>query len=134
MPQLKAEEWHKALHSLPSPLRQQLNTLKKSEKAHILRVYKAIHNDASLSPQLRDQLETLALLHDIGKSVTRHSIFFKVAKVLLPIANSAHCVAGARFLRVNKVDRDIIRRVLRHHDSDTSDEILKKFQSYDDRL
>jgi len=86
-----------------------------------------------LSETDRVELLELALVHDIGKAVTRPTLFFKVAKVLLPLANTEHCVAGAKLLKRLKQNRQLIRRVLRHHDEGSSDRILRLFQAYDDR-
>lgn len=132
-PRLDSKKWLIALQGLKKPLREQLQRLKKSEKAHVLRVYEAIELDEALDASFKEQLLTLALLHDIGKSITRHTIFFKVAKVFLPFANTKHCVEGARFLKNAGVDRRLVRLVLRHH-SFSNDSLLRKFQEYDDRL
>ena len=133
LPRLDHRKWQAAIAELDPQVRDQLAALKKSEKAHIMRVYDDISNDACLQPEIRKCLLNLALLHDIGKSVTRPSLLFKVAKVLLPIANHEHCLAGARLLRQFRQDRQLIRRVLRHHDSRVSDAALQLFQKYDDR-
>ncbi|HNX76904.1 MAG TPA: HDIG domain-containing protein [Candidatus Rifleibacterium sp.] len=133
LPRLDRNKWDAAVAELAPQVRNQLAALKKSEKAHIMRVYDDINNDAGLQPDMRQYLLTLALLHDIGKSVTRPSLLFKVAKVLLPIANTEHCLAGARLLRQFRQNRQLIRRVLRHHDLEVSDAVLKLFQQYDDR-
>jgi len=133
-PKLDLLKWNQVLLNLEKPLREKLGELKKSEKAHVLRVYEAIEQDQSLDVSLRVELMKLALLHDIGKSICRHTIFFKVAKVFLPFANTRHCVEGARFLKKSGVDRSIVKRVLRHHSLCPADPLLRKFQEYDDRL
>lgn len=134
LPQLDLRQWQQALVGLPEQLRQQLLILKKSEKAHVLRVYMAIRAETDLPEPLRNELLQLALLHDIGKSIARHGLLFKVLKVIFPVANTQHCVAGALFLKRNKVARVMVRRVLRHHDKNTMDDILRLFQKFDDRL
>lgn len=134
LPQLDIQQWQQALLGLPAPLSRQLQILKKSEKAHVLRVYVAIIKEPDLPEALRTELLQLALLHDIGKSIARHGLLFKVLKVLFPIANTQHCVAGALFLKKNQVARVMVRRVLRHHDKKTSDRVLQLFQKFDDRL
>lgn len=134
MPRLDHEKWKTAVSSLDKSLVKQLQMLRKSEKAHIMRVYQAIEQDRELDPQTREKLLTLALLHDIGKSITRHTVFFKIAKVLFPIANTRHCIEGARFLRSAGVSSEVVKRVLRHHSLPKGDLILKKFQEFDDRL
>lgn len=125
-------EWRKAMATLPAAWGAQLNQLRPCEKAHTMRVYNAIDKDDKLDVVERQQLLRLALLHDIGKGITRHGVFFKVMKVLLPISGAAHCIAGARFLKKAGADRQIISRVLRHHKGIPGDEILQKFQYYDD--
>lgn len=134
LPQLDMQQWQQALLGMPEPLHQQLQILKKSEKAHVLRVYMAIRTEPGLPESLRAELLQLALLHDIGKSIARHGLLFKALKVLFPIANTQHCVAGALFLKKNQVARVMVRRVLRHHDKNTGDKVLQLFQKFDDRL
>lgn len=134
LPQLDHQQWESAIASLSKPLQSQLQLLKKSEKAHVLRVYQAIKAERGLTESLRDELLQLALLHDIGKSITRHGIIFKVLKVIFPIANTQHCVAGAKFLRRHGVGRGMIDKVLRHHQKNVADPVLRFFQEFDDRL
>lgn len=134
LPQLDQTEWQQALTDLHSDLAVKLQELKKSEKAHVLRVYMAIKQERALPESLKSELLRLALLHDIGKAVVPHGLVFKVMKVFCPIANTGHCIAGARFLRQKKVDRAIILKVLRHHDENSVDPVLRYFQEFDDRL
>ncbi len=133
LPELTQRQWHEAVAILDEPLRHQLDRLKKSEKAHVIRVYSDICRTRGLPDDVRKCLLELALLHDIGKTVTRPSLLFKVAKVLFPIANTGHCIEGARLLRRFNQNRQLIRRVLRHHDEISSDPILRMFQQFDDR-
>ncbi len=133
LPKLVVREWLEAVAVLDEPLRHQLARLKKSEKAHVMRVYTDICQAHGLPEDVQKCLLELALLHDIGKTVTRPSLLFKVAKVLFPIANTGHCIEGARLLRRFHQNRQLIRRVLRHHDETTSDPILRMFQEFDDR-
>ncbi|GAB1355172.1 MAG TPA: HD domain-containing protein [Candidatus Rifleibacterium sp.] len=132
-PELQRSDWENAISGLSEQVRSELGKLRKSEKAHIMRVWSDISHDGSLSETDRVELLELALVHDIGKAVTRPTLFFKVAKVLLPLANTEHCVAGAKLLKRLKQNRQLIRRVLRHHDEGSSDRILRLFQAYDDR-
>lgn len=125
-------EWRDAVATLPAAWGVQLNQLRPSEKAHTMRVYNAISKDDKLDDDERQQLLRLALLHDIGKGITRHTLLFKVMKVLLPISGAAHCIAGARFLQKAGADRQTVARVLRHHKGIAGDEMLRKFQYYDD--
>lgn len=132
MPVLDVKAWQEATSELDAPLRAQLNRLRKSEKAHVMRVYRAVCADQGFDARSRADLLKLALLHDIGKSITRPSIFYKVAKVLLGLTDNSHCLAGARFLRASRQNRLLIRRVLRHHDRNSDDALLRAFQLIDD--
>jgi putative nucleotidyltransferase with HDIG domain len=133
LPHLDYQAWQTAVAEVPLPVRQQLEKLKKSEKAHIIRVYQDISNDKALDSQTRQILLELALLHDIGKSITRPTLLFKVAKVIFSFANNEHCIAGAKFLRRHNRNKALIKRVLRHHDIGAGDDLLLLFQKYDDR-
>lgn len=132
-PELQRCEWENAITRLPEPIKAELGRLRKSEKAHVMRVWSDINRDCRLSESERSELLELALVHDIGKAITRPTLFFKVVKVLLPLANTRHCIAGARFLKRLKQKPQLVRRVLRHHDETSSDMILRLFQTYDDR-
>lgn len=133
-PKIDADLWIEAKNSLPQTWRSHFSRLRLSERAHVLRVYRAVKDATELGEHERKLLLMLALVHDIGKGVTRHSLFFKVAKVFFPVSNAAHCLAGARLLRQLGADRDLVRMVLRHHDMKTENVLLRKFQSFDDRL
>jgi len=133
-PRIDPALWQKALMFLPAEYRPYLEKLRPSERAHVLRVFEAVECAENISAEERQFLQLLALTHDLGKGVTRHSLFFKILKVIFPISNAKHCVEGARLLRMLKADRRLIRLVLRHHQNDTEDPVLKKFQSFDDRL
>lgn len=132
-PELQRNDWENAISGLSDRVRVELGKLRKSEKAHIMRVWSDINRDGSLRESDRVELLELALVHDIGKAVTRPTLFFKVIKVLLPLANTEHCIAGARLLKSLKQDRQLVRRVLRHHDEAASDRIIRLFLVYDDR-
>lgn len=133
-PKYSRKQWDDALNTMPSDCRQHLNRLRNSEKAHVMRVYNAIKEDQSISKPERIELLRLALLHDIGKGITRHSVFFKVAKVLLPIKNTSHSIAGAKLLKKLGFEKELVVMVLRHHEKNHANELLKKFQTFDDRL
>lgn len=133
-PIIDPELWLEALDFAPANWRPHLKRLRRSERAHVLRVFAAIKVEADLEDVDRQKLLLLALAHDIGKGVTRHSIFFKVAKVIFPISNSAHCLAGAKLLRRLKAEKWLIRMVLRHHCQSPTNPLLKRFQEVDDRL
>lgn len=132
-PRLDRHKWQQIIAQIDPALALQLDCLKKSEKAHVLRVYDDISRAADLSDEQRYSLLELALLHDIGKTVTRPSLFFKVAKVIFAFANTGHCIAGARLLWRHRQSRQLVRRVLRHHDVNPDDELLRLFQLFDDR-
>jgi len=132
MPKLDRSEWHEAISVFVPQLREHLDALRKSEKAHILRVYRVIREDSQFGIEQREELLQLALLHDIGKSIVRSGIILKVARVFLPIGRNDHCIAGARLLHRQGFDRKLIRRVLRHHILEHDDVLLQKFQQIDD--
>ncbi|EKD83800.1 MAG: hypothetical protein ACD_39C00443G0002 [uncultured bacterium] len=132
LPKLNAAEWHTALSGLSQPLQDYLNSLRKSEKAHIQRVCRVVIADAHLDEGQRTILLQLALLHDIGKAIMRSSVVMKVARVFFPIGRNEHCIAGARLLHRHGFDRTLVRRVLRHHTINHGDKLLFKFQQIDD--
>lgn len=132
LPILDTAEWHGAVSELSQPLQVYLNSLRKSEKAHIQRVCRAVSADGQIDEQQRVELLQLALLHDIGKSIMRSSVIMKVARVFFPIGRNEHCIAGARLLKRHGFDRKLVRRVLRHHTFDHDDKLLQKFQQIDD--
>jgi len=132
-PKFDPDKWRQATAQIDPALTAKLDGLKKSEKAHILRVYDDISRAVDLDDEQRRSLLEMALLHDIGKAVTRPSLFFKVAKVIFAFANTGHCIAGARLLWRHRQNRQLVRRVLRHHDVNPDDKILRLFQRFDDR-
>jgi putative nucleotidyltransferase with HDIG domain len=132
MPRLDAAEWRAAVSGLEKPLQAYLDSLRKSEKAHIQRVCRAVNEERQIDERQRSELRQLALLHDIGKSIMRSSVIMKVARVFLPIGRNEHCIAGARLLKRHGFDRTLVRRVLRHHTYDHDDRLLSKFQQIDD--
>ena len=132
LPRLNQSEWREAIKGLSPLLCQHLNALQKSEKAHIMRVYRAIREDRRISEEQREELLQLALLHDIGKAIIRAGVVLKVARVFLPIGRNDHCIAGARLLHRNGFDRRLVRRVLLHHRAGHNDMLLQKFQQIDD--
>lgn len=133
-PKIDSDLWAEACEQLPAAWRPHFCRLRPSERAHVLRVYEAVKNDSQLKGPDREKLILLALVHDIGKGITRHGVFFKVAKALLPISNSAHCLAGARLLRKLGAESWLIRLVLRHHSQAVNNSLLAIFQHFDDRL
>ncbi len=132
LPKLDREAWRAAVSELPQPIRLHLASLKKSEKAHILRVYRAVSISHNISDEERRELLQMALLHDVGKAIIRSSVFMKVARVFLPIGRNEHCIAGARLLHRLGFERSLVRRVLRHHTVDHGDPLLQTFQQIDD--
>lgn len=133
-PKIDEKILHEALEFAPPCWRPYLMRLRPSEQAHVLRVFAAVKTEPGLSDDERQVMLQLALAHDIGKGVTRHSLFFKIVKVFFPISNAAHCIAGARLLRRLRADPNLIRMVLRHHQLKVSQPLLEKFQKIDDRL
>ncbi|MGM0598301.1 MAG: HD domain-containing protein [Candidatus Rifleibacteriota bacterium] len=134
LPKYSKKQWNDAVKTMPLDCHFHLNRLRRSEKAHVLRVYNAILEDKNISQFEKKTLLKLALLHDIGKGVTRHTIIFKVAKVLFPVKNTAHCIAGAKLLKKLGFEKKIVRMVLRHHEKNPTNDLLKRFQTFDDRL
>ncbi|MBF0406646.1 MAG: HD domain-containing protein [Candidatus Riflebacteria bacterium] len=104
------------------------------DKAHVLRLFKAISEDRNLTAEIREKLIMLALAHDIGKSIVRQNIFTRVIKVVIPIPNRSHPILGARLLKKLNAPSDIVRRVARHHIPAEKDKFLKLFQYYDDNV
>ena len=123
-------EWNQAISVLPSNLQTILNRLKNPEKAHVLRICTAINNSNLKESDKTDMLQ-LALLHDIGKTVTKPNLLTKVLRVILLRTDTAHCIAGAKILRSEKCDKQLILRVLRHHDQTNTDPVLRFFQEFD---
>jgi len=132
LPKLDRAAWHKAVCSLPQPVQAHLASLKKSEKAHILRVYRAVSVSRKINDEQRNELLQMALLHDIGKAIIRSGVFMKVARVFLPVGRNQHCIAGARLLHRLGFERSLVRRVLRHHTFNHGDPLLQVFQQIDD--
>ena len=126
--------WNEAmLHLLPR-WRRPLQKLRDSERAHILRLYRAITTDPDLTENERKTLLELALMHDVGKICTRPSILTRIVMTLLPIPKNAHPTLGARILRKLGANATLCRRVRGHHRDPGDDKLLAKFQQFDDSL
>ena len=132
-PRLNQEKWKEAADRSDNRLRPLLEKLGKAEKAHTLRVLNLIAKDNNLTEEQRLELSDFALIHDIGKSITKPSLFFKVAKVLLRLSSDAHCVAGCRAVWHLTHDKKLALRILRHHVKPNKDPFLAVFQKYDDQ-
>ncbi len=132
LPKLDRSAWQAAIKEFTPPVQKHLASLKKSEKAHVLRVHQAVATSSQLSGDERSELMQMAMLHDIGKGVIRSSLLMKVVRVLLPISRNQHCIAGARLLRRLGFEKSLVRRVLRHHTLDHGDRLLQIFQQIDD--
>jgi predicted HD phosphohydrolase len=133
-PKIDPDLWTEACERLPAAWRCHFCRLRPSERAHVLRVYAAVKNDSQLKGEERRKMILLALVHDIGKGVTRHGVVFKVAKVLLPIRNTAHCLAGAQLLKKLGAESWLQRLVLRHHSPADKNSFMARFKRFDDRL
>ncbi len=131
-PQLDSVAWEKACNSADPRLQQLLNTLGKAEKAHTLRVLQYINNDNGISVEQKKELSEFALIHDIGKAITRPSLAFKVAKVLFKLNGNAHCIAGARAVWHLTKNKQMALRVLHHHKKAAAEAFITAFQKYDD--
>jgi hypothetical protein len=132
-PQVDLELWQEALAVLPVPWRSEVDRLRASEKAHVLRLYRAIKEDPDLPAGERADLLLLALTHDLGKVIERPGLVLRIAKVLLPLPNRAHPLAGAKLLRRLGAPRALVRRVARHHEPPGDDRLLALFQAFDNR-
>ena len=110
-----------------------LEKLGKAEKAHTLRVLNLISEDNDLSSILKAELSEFALVHDIGKAITKPSLVFKVAKVIFRLSSDAHCIAGCRAVWHLTHDKKLALRILKHHVKPNKDPFLSAFQKYDDR-
>lgn len=117
------ENWQKPFFAIPG-----------STMAHIMRLYRAIRDDAALDESTRSELLILALTHDIGKGITRPTLFERVAKVILPLPNKSHVIAGSLLMKRLGASPELIRRIRRHHEPAGNDGLLALFQTYDDRL
>lgn len=131
--EISVVEWKIAISELSKPLQEQLNRLRKSEKAHTIRVWSEVQKMKTLDCVTRKELMQLALLHDIGKSITKPTLFSKIVKVLFSLSDNQHCIKGALFLKRQKLDKKLVIRILRHHCKNIDDDILCLFQTIDDR-
>ncbi|MBF0544741.1 MAG: HD domain-containing protein [Candidatus Riflebacteria bacterium] len=104
------------------------------DKAHVLRLYKAISSAKNIDEKKREKLLILSIAHDLGKGITRPGIFSRVIKVILPIPNRSHPILGARLLKRLGAPPELVKRVARHHIPAKKDTFLKLFQSFDDNV
>ena len=132
-PNLDLNKWENYLIKADQKLVPLLNQLGNAEKAHTLRVLELIYNDETVDSKLKKDLTNFALVHDIGKAITKPSLFFKVAKVLLRLSSDAHCIAGCRAVWHLTHDKKLALRILKHHVKPNSDSFLEIFQKFDDQ-
>ena len=132
-PNLNNDKWENTLNKADKELIPLLNQLGKAEKSHTLRVLALIEKDKSLDSKLKVELSDFAIVHDIGKAITKPSLFFKVAKVLLRLSSDAHCIAGCRVVWHLTHNKKLALRILRHHIKPNPDSFLEVFQKYDDK-
>lgn len=132
-PDFKEEAWDKALAGTEERFKPYLFQLRKAEKAHVLRILKLIKEDSNLTAEEKKELSEFALIHDIGKSITKPSLIFKVAKVLFNLNGNAHCIAGARLVWRLTANKTLAVKILRHHSKAIAGDFIAKFQCYDDR-
>lgn len=133
-PQIDQALVKEASLQLPEAWRTFFLIIPASTMAHIMRLYQAIRDDPALDECSRRELLTLALTHDIGKGVTCPTLFERVMKVLLPLPNKSHVIAGARLMKRLGASSDLVKRIRKHHESPGNDQLLALFQTYDDRL
>ncbi len=132
-PRLNVNKWKAAAERSDNRLKSLLEKLGKAEKAHTLRVLDYIDKDSNLDSSLKAELSSFALVHDIGKAITKPSLVFKVAKVLFRLSSDAHCIAGCRAVWHLTHDKKLALRILKHHVKPNPDPFLAVFQKYDDR-
>jgi putative nucleotidyltransferase with HDIG domain len=119
---------------LPPEWRKIFDRHTKPELAHILRMYNRIKTGEDIPEAEKPELLILALIHDIGKTVTRPTLFEKIVKTILPIPNRAHSAMGAKILQRLGAPRILIKRVRDHHKEGVKDPLLAFFQKLDDSL
>ncbi len=132
-PDFNYKRWEKVLEGADKRLIPLLNSLGKAEKSHTLRVIDLINNDDSLNSVLKKELSDFALIHDIGKAITKPSLFFKVAKVILKLSSDSHCIAGCRAVWRLTHNKELALKILKHHIKPNPNSFLDIFQRYDDR-
>ncbi len=125
--------WKNAADKADDKLKPLLEKLGKAEKAHTLRVLELISKDNNLTEDLKKELSFFALVHDIGKAITKPSLVFKVAKVIFRLSSDAHCIAGCRAVWHLTHDKKLALRILKHHVKPNVDAFLATFQKYDDQ-
>jgi|GEM_PF-1039380 len=123
-----------ATAKLPQSWQEIIFRLLPSEKAHILRMYNKILTTPNITGQTREELIILALTHDLGKVITRPSVFERIIKTIIPIPNRAHPILSARILKRLGAPPLLIERVRQHHENPGEDKLLALFQTFDDNL
>ena len=131
-PNLDIHLWEQTKSKADSRLIPLLDKLGNAEKSHVLRILKLIEEDKSLNSELKRELSDFAIIHDIGKAITKPSLFFKVAKVILRLSSDAHCIAGCRAVWHLTHNKKLALRILKHHIKPNTDFFLRQFQQYDD--
>lgn len=116
---------------LPESWRPVFLRLGRSEMAHATRLFRRIRDEKNLSESDRDDFLLLALIHDIGKTISRPRLWERVLKTLLPLPNNSHPIVGARMLKRMGASATLVRRVRRHHDPPCGDAFLERFQQFD---
>ena len=119
---------------LPPDWRSRFDALGDSEKAHVLRLVRAIRADAGLSDQDRNDLLLLAMTHDLGKAVTRPRIWERVLRTVFSLPNEAHPIQSARILRDLGAPSALVHRARHHHHHPGPDRLLALFQKFVDTL
>lgn len=132
-PRLDVKQWNEVENGADNRLVPLLRQLGKAEKAHVLRILQLISNDNTLTDDQKEDLFKFAVVHDIGKAITKPTILFKVAKVLLKLSSDSHCIAGCKAVWRLTKDKKQALRVLKHHIKPNSDSFLALFQQYDDQ-
>ncbi len=132
-PDLDLQLWQEIKKKVDPKLVPLLEGLGKAEKSHTLRVLKLIEEDKDLPKELKTELSEFAIIHDIGKSITKPTLLFKVCKVLFRLSSDAHCIAGSRAVWHITHNKKQAIRILRHHVCPNQDSFLLHFQKYDNQ-
>lgn len=120
-----------AQQHLPESWRPVFLRLGRSEMAHVLRLFRRIRDEKTLPESDREDFLQLALIHDIGKTISRPRLWERILKTLLPLPNNAHPIVGARLLKRMGASATLVRRVRRHHEPPFGEAFLERFQQFD---
>ncbi len=133
-PKLCLKAWEDAIQTLTPELKAVVEKHNITEKAHLLRLFEAITKDMTFDGSNKDLYLKLALVHDIGKTEMRLSLFFKVLKAVFNFDFAKHDKRGANLLRNLGCSEELAFLTENHHNKNTKNKALAKFQYYDNTL